>query len=563
MTDPGPQPASVRQARRALPELTPWNGPFWTGGREGALLLPRCPVCGRWLHPSETVCPQHPDAELGWAAAPGTATVIGVTVDVQVFLPGFEPPYAIAIVALDGTGGVRLTTNVVDVDPYEVHVGERVSVVFVEQDGVWFPLFAPTGEPDDPTATRVPLPLERASRPGPVLRRPRPEDAVAITGIGTSAVGRRLMRSPVSLTVEACRAAVADAGLSMDDIDGLTTWPGAMGGGGGITEGGVPAVQEALGVTPTWHNGGMETAGQTGAVAAAVLAVAAGLCRHVLCFRTVWEATHTDLLRTGRLPLPSGGHIGGDFQYRVPFGASSAANFIGMIASQYLARFGVDRAVLGRIAVNGRTNAGRNPMAVYREPITLDDYFAARVVSTPFGLYDCDVPCDGATAIVVSALETAADTPAPVVRVEAMGTRVAERQSWDQATVTHLPAVFGPAEHLWTRTSLTPADVDVAELYDGFSFNCLSWLEALGFCEVGQATDFVGDGGTIALDGPLPLNTHGGQLSAGRTHGFGFLREAVLQLRGEAGDRQVPNARVAAVGVGGGIPAGCFLLRTD
>ncbi len=553
----------MRSAHRVLPELDPWTEPFWTGGREDALRLPRCPVCARWFHPSETVCPDHPDVQLAWAQAPGTGSVIGVTVDVQVFLPGFVPPYAIAIVALDGTDGVRLTTNVVDVDPYDVHVGQRVSVVFTEQDGVWFPLFAPLEQPDDPLATEVPLPLAAASAPPPLLSGKRPEDSVAITGIGMSQVGRRLMRPPVSLTVEACRAAVQDAGLTMDDIDGLTTWPGGLSGGGGITEGGVPAVQQALGVTPSWHNGGLETAGQTGAVAAAILAVASGLCRHVLCFRTVWEATHTDLLRTGRLPLPSGGRIGGDFQYRIPFGASSASNFIGMLASQYLARFGVDRTVLGRIAVNDRTNAGRNPVAVYRDPITMDDYFAARTVSTPFGLYDCDVPCDGSIAIVVSALEAADDSPRPTIRVEAMGTRVAERQSWDQATVTHLTGIFGPAQHLWSRTSLTPADVDVAELYDGFSFNCLSWLEALGFCEIGAATDFVGDGSRIALDGALPLNTHGGQLSAGRTHGFGFVHEAVLQLRGEAGDRQVPGARVAAVGVGGGIPGGCFLLRTD
>ena len=101
--------------------------------------------------------------------------------------------------------------------------------------------------------------------------------------------------------------------------------------------------------------------------------------------------------------------------------------------------------------------------------------------------------------------------------------------------MTHEPLVFGPAAHLWSRTDLTPADVDVAEIYDGFSFNCVSWLEALGFCGLGEAPSFLAGGTEIALDGSLLLNTHGGQLSAGRTQGFGFLHEAVVQLRRRRG----------------------------
>ncbi len=105
--------------------------------------------------------------------------------------------------------------------------------------------------------------------------------------------------------------------------------------------------------------------------------------------------------------------------------------------------------------------------------------------------------------------------------------------------MTHEPQVLGQSAHLWTRTSLRPKDVDVAELYDGFSFNCLSWLEALGFCGIGEAKDFLDGGKAIARDGVIPLNTHGGQLSHGRTHGMGLIHEAVTQLRGEAGERQV------------------------
>ena len=144
-----------------------------------------------------------------------------------------------------------------------------------------------------------------------------------------------------------------------------------------------------------------------------------------------------------------------------------------------------------------------------------------------------------------------------------MGTQINERISWDQDVLTHEPQVLGQAAHLWTRTDLRPDDVDVALLYDGFTFNCVSWLEGLGFCGIGEAQDFVGDGRRIALNGDLPLNPHGGQLSEGRTHGFGFLHEAVVQLRHAGGDRQVADARTAVVATGGGTPSGVILLRRD
>lgn len=138
-----------------------------------------------------------------------------------------------------------------------------------------------------------------------------------------------------------------------------------------------------------------------------------------------------------------------------------------------------------------------------------------------------------------------------------------ERLSWDQGTFTHLQQSLGPARHLWSRTTARPQDVDVALLYDGFTFNALSWLEGLGFCGLGEAADFIDKGRGIALGGTLPINPHGGQLSAGRTHGYGFVREAVLQLRGQAPGRQVADARLAVVSAGGGVPSGAMLLRSN
>jgi acetyl-CoA acetyltransferase len=182
------------------------------------------------------------------------------------------------------------------------------------------------------------------------------------------------------------------------------------------------------------------------------------------------------------------------------------------------------------------------------------------MITTPFGLYDCDVPCDGSVAVVVSAVETARDMPHRPVLVEAVGTQLTQRFSWDQGTLLHEPLVGGPADHLWSRTDLVPGDVDVACLYDGFSFNCLSWLEALGFCEPGEGGPFIEGGKRISPGGEVVLNPHGGQLSAGRTHGYGFFHEAVVQLRGDGAERQVADAEIVVVSTGGGHPGGCVLL---
>jgi acetyl-CoA acetyltransferase/uncharacterized OB-fold protein len=548
---------------RPLPQVLPETEDFWRGGRDGQLVLKRCPACGRLWHPSLTVCTEHPDQELEPTRVSGAATVVGRTLNLQQWLPDPAPPYVVAIVAIDEDPRVRLITNIVDVEPETVEVGLRVSVQFEQHEDVWLPVFAPRADPggggrDDGGPDAEPSLPEVVVRP--MVTTDKFEDRVAITGIGMSAVGRRLMRPALSLTVEAALAAIADAGLQVADIDGLTTWPGAMPGATGISEGGIGPLENALGIRPTWHQAGIETPGHTGAVVAAMMAVATGMCRHVLCYRTVWESTATELMRSGRLVPPAAGRVEGDFQWRLPFGAASAANWIAMYASQYLHRFGGGREMLGWIALNARANAGRNPAAIYRTPLTMDDYLGARMITTPFGLYDCDVPCDGAIAVIVSEIDTAADAPKPVVLVEAVGTQITEPVSWDQGTVTHEPMVFGPAAHLWSRTDLRPADVDVAEIYDGFSFNCVSWLEALGFCGVGEASGFVEGGTRIALDGELPLNTHGGQLSAGRTQGFGFLHEAVVQLRGDGGPRQVAGAEVAVVATGGGLPGGAMLL---
>src|SRR4051794_23202856 len=227
------------------------------------------------------------------------------------------PPYVVANVALAEDARVRLTTNVVGCDPDEVHIGQQVQVRFEQQDDVWLPLFEPTGESTTEDLVGEPaLPAPRTP-----LSDDRFEHKAVLSGIGRSAIGRRLMRDPLSLTVDACLAAVADAGLTLEDIDGLSTYPGGMT-GAGMGEGGVTAVEEALRIRPVWHNGGMDVPGPGGSVIAAMQAVANGLCRHVLCFRTVWETTYSQL----GLSPGGGARVSGAMQqWRLPFGAMSAA----------------------------------------------------------------------------------------------------------------------------------------------------------------------------------------------------------------------------------------------
>jgi len=544
---------------RPLPLITDENEFFWTSGADGILRLQECRTCASLIHPPAPVCRYCRSRDMGVRGVSGKATLAGFTVNHRFSLPGLPAPYVVAQVAIAEDPRVRLTTNIVECDPDQLELGQQVEVVFEHVEDVWFPLFRPIA---DAEPGQLPVDEIAPERFGeyvrPMLTAEKFEDKVALTGIGMSPIGRRLMVPPLSLTVQACEAAIADAGLTFDDIDGLSTYPGAIN-VGGFGEGGVTALEAALGIRPTWHNGAMETFGPGGSVIAAMLAVAGGLARHVLCFRTLWEATHGELMKQGKI-TPSMGRMAG---WQMPFGATSAAHTLALNAQRHFHRYGTTKETLGWIAMNQRANAELNPSAIYRTPMTMDDYLNARPITTPFGLYDCDVPCDGSIAVIVSAVDAARDLAKPPVLVEAVGTQIIERIDWDQSTLTHEPQALGQAAHVWTRTSLRPNDVDVAELYDGFTMNCLTWIEALGFCGIGEAREFLDGGKNIARDGQLPLNTHGGQLSHGRTHGMGLLHEAVTQLRGEAGDRQVADAHVGVVSSGGLTPSGVLLLRMD
>jgi acetyl-CoA acetyltransferase len=382
-----------------------------------------------------------------------------------------------------------------------------------------------------------------------------------ITGIGTSAVGRRLGRSGFDLTVEACLRAIADAGLSPDDIDGVATYPGSADFGPGFTGAGATQIHDALGLRTRWHLGTAEVAGQLGPIMDACMAVAAGVATHVVCFRSVWESTaqmggsRADAIGSGTR------RAAGMMEWTGPFGAISAANWVALMASRYMHDHGLTREQLAQVALTCRRNAGLNPIAVYRQPLTMDEYLSSRMISEPLCLYDCDVPADGAVAVIISRRDATGGLPRRPITVEAFGAGLSERFTWDQRIDLTTMAAHDAAASMWEQTTIRPSDVDIMELYDGFSYLTLQWIEALGFCAHGDAGRYVEGGERIALEGERPLNTQGGQLSAGRLHGVGFLHEACVQLWREGGDRQVAkNLEVAVAGAGGGPIAGCILV---
>jgi acetyl-CoA acetyltransferase len=214
--------------------------------------------------------------------------------------------------------------------------------------------------------------------------------------------------------------------------------------------------------------------------------------------------------------------------------------------ARYLHETGATREQFAQLAVVSRTNAAGNPDAIYRKPMTVDDYLGARMISDPLCMFDCDVPVDGGVAFVLSRAGSANVDAAKAVAIEAVGCA---------------SGIEASADMLWSRTDLVPSDAKLAEIYDGFTIHAVEWLEGLRLIPCGAAGSFIEGGKRIALDGELPISTGGGQLSAGRLHGYGALLEACIQLRGLGGRRQVPgNPDVAAVSSGAVSFTSCLLL---
>jgi acetyl-CoA acetyltransferase len=289
----------------------------------------------------------------------------------------------------------------------------------------------------------------------------------------------------------------------------------------------------------------------------AVHALAAGAATHVL----VWRAMYVPQGGYGRVAVDQ---APGDAQFSAPYGVAGPIQWHALAYRRYLERYGASRESMAALAVNSRRNANRNPHAVFaNRTLSRDEYLAAPIMSDPLCLFDCDVPVTACVAVVLTTTERAADLPHPPAHVAAVGLQTAPKHVLNYTLQDHIGPAAGLVDRLWSTAGLGPKDMSAAELYDGFSPSTIYWLEAAGFCGRGEALDFIQDA-RIATDGELPVNTFGGSLSQGRLHGMGHIAEAVLQLGGRAGERQVADA--AAVAVFDGSPmlrGGGMILTRD
>jgi acetyl-CoA acetyltransferase len=264
------------------------------------------------------------------------------------------------------------------------------------------------------------------------------------------------------------------------------------------------------------------------------------------------------MARPQEYPPRGGGRVDGFTQWVAPFNALSAACWVAQYAMRHVKKYGLTREQLAQIALTDRKNALLNPRALVREPLSMDQYMSARMISSPLCLFDCDRFSDASTVVIVSAGDAVDEVKCTPIRIAASAGAV-DRDSWDQADWM---ASYATGRELWKQTDYKPKDVDTVQFYDGFAFLALSWFEALGFCEVGEGGRFIEGGKRIALDGELPFNTFGGQIGAGRQHGIRFAHESVVQLRGKGGERQIPGDPKVAVATSGGGPLATALLLT-
>lgn len=389
-------------------------------------------------------------------------------------------------------------------------------------------------------------------------RRYPARDQVAIVGVGTTDFSRDSGRSELALVLEACQKAINDAGLSKDDIDGIS---------GDIFRNEI--VQSALGIPATGWSVSCLTAFNI-QMTNAMMAVASGVCETVL--------VHHSMYRT---PMLSASAAKDPYRRRAqtfmgvrrpqshwPDSIAGEASVYAPWARKYLDTYKVRREHLGYIAVNNRTNARMNPHAAVSDPLTIDDYLAAKVLWDPLSMLDMEFPVDGADAFVVTTSERARDLPHEPVLIHAAVAGQTNRTAEENLIDVDHSSQGVVAERLWAVSDLTLDDIDLFYPFDGFSIITLKWFEEIGYCGRGEAGDFLDDSwvdsaGRLMIGGRVPVNTHGGNMSEGASQGSGHIREAVQQLRGDAAARQVRGAKAALITPGGFFfTPGALILRT-
>jgi acetyl-CoA acetyltransferase len=290
----------------------------------------------------------------------------------------------------------------------------------------------------------------------------------------------------------------------------------------------------------------------------AYMAVASGMAHTVVAVRLIRQMPGQTDRDRGAASMPA--TVGGDAQFTSPFGADAAAAMIaGFEMTAHMAKFGTTEEQFALNASTQRYHATLNDDALMRDPLSVEDYLASRFVSKPVRIFDCDYPVDSSSAVIFTTVERARDWQHKPVVVEAGALSSLRDLNFFQLDDFATTSPKHCADLLWSRTDLTPTDVDCAQLYDGFSIITMQWLEALGFCGMGESGPFV-EAGHTRLGGSLPLNTDGGACNVGRRHGANFCIESVRQIRGDCGERQVPGAEVAVWSNAVGPFAGAMLL---
>lgn len=383
------------------------------------------------------------------------------------------------------------------------------------------------------------------------------KNKVAIVGVGHSKIGRQLERPIGALAVDACLTAIADAGLTLKDIDGLATFPQTTGPGVG-PEPGISAAPmqwmiQGLGIERDqlnwWGSGGGDI---SSAIGYSVDAIANGRCKYVVLWRSLYQprsgafgsGTRGSTRPPTDAPAPRATM---ESQFTAPYGINDGPLGLAAAYMRYMKQYGAKREHMAAYTVLMRANANRNPVAVfYDQPMSFEDYMNCRMISEPLCLFDLDMPVDGAGAIVLARADLARDLknkPAYITGISSGG--------WDWQTMPPEQWRYASAGNqgrtMWESTDLKPKDMDGAMFYDGFAPMIYFWVEALKFCDFGEGFEWI-QNGRIARGGELPINTFGGQVSEGRLHAIGHWIEGTKQIQGRADDkpgdgaRQIPNA---------------------
>ena len=379
----------------------------------------------------------------------------------------------------------------------------------------------------------------------------------AIVGIGATEFSKASGRSELQLGVEAVQAALADAGLTPADVDGMVTF--TMDTNPEIEVARLLGVPELRFFSRIHYGGGAACA----TVQQAAIAVATGVADTVVCYRAFNERSgnrfgagvHT----RGTTPTAEGAA----YAWYVPFGLMTPAAWVAMFAQRAMHEFGWTSEDFGKVAVADRKHAATNPAAwFYEQPITLEDHQASRWIVEPLHLLDCCQESDGAVALVITSTERARDLAQKPAVIAGAAQGVAADQhmmtSYYRDSITGLPEMGVVARELYAQSGIGPDDIPTAIIYDHFTPFVLTQLEEFGFCGRGEAAAFISDG-TIELGGRLPINTHGGQLGEAYIHGMNGIAEGVRQIRGTAAN-QVGEVEHVLVTAGTGVPtSGCIL----